>query len=306
MKKNTFFLIFSILSFNFLFSQSIATYDIVFESIWDSATNDPVNGCSTINLPSNAHWSSLVGATHATNNTFLEIGQMATAGIESVAETGAYNIFQTEVSSNLDANQFINAGGLNTAKGTITISNLQVNENYPLLTLISMIAPTPDWFITLNSFNLRNGDTWVTSASIDLFPYNAGTEEGSEYSTTNPDTTPKNIISSLINTTPFNDKKIGTITITLNSVLNNVEFNLNDIEIYPNPAKDNIAIATPKHIELKTVEIYNVIGTLNKNIIIRENKLPLKIDVSNLNTGIYLVKLNTKNNKSLTKKLIIN
>ncbi|APY11872.1 hypothetical protein BWZ22_11790 [Seonamhaeicola sp. S2-3] len=306
MKKITLVLIFSALSFNFLFSQSVASYDIVFESIWDSVTNDPIHGCSTINLPNNAHWSTLVGATHATNNTFLEIGQIATAGVESVAETGDYTSFETEVTLNPNADQFINGGDLNAAKGTVTINNLQVNENYPLLTLISMIAPTPDWFITLNSFDLRNGGTWVTSASIDLFPYDAGTEEGSGYSTTNPDTTPKNVITGLINTTPFNNKKIGSITITLKSVLNNVEFNLNDAEIYPNPAQDNITVTTPKHIKLKTIEIYNVIGNLNKNIIIKESQHPLKINVSNLNTGFYLVKLNTKDNKSLTKKLIIN
>lgn len=306
MKKITLVLIFSALSFNFLFSQSVASYDIVFESIWDSTTNDPINGCSTINLPNNAHWSSLVGATHATNNTFLDIGQIATAGIEAIAETGAYETFETEVTANPDANQFINAGGLNTAKGTITISNLQVNENYPLLTLISMIAPTPDWFITLNSFDLRNGGTWVNSASINLFPYDAGTEEGSEYSTTNPDTTPKTVITSLVNTTPFNDKKIGTITITLKSVLNNVKFNLNDAEIYPNPAQDNITVSTSKHIELKTIEIYNAIGNLNKNIVIKESQHPLKINVSNLKTGVYIVRINTKDHKSLTKKLVIN
>ncbi|WP_299550176.1 spondin domain-containing protein [Seonamhaeicola sp.] len=305
MKKITSLFILTILCSPLLFSQSVATYDIVFESIWDSTTNDPTNGCSTIDLPGGAHWSSLVGATHATANTFLEMGQAATPGIESVAETGAYGTFQTEVTSNADADQFINGGGLGSGKGTISISDLQVSENYPLLTLASMIAPSPDWFIAINSYDLRNGGSWVNSVTIDLFPYDAGTEDGTGYSLSNPATTPQGVITSRSNTTPFNEKKIGTITITLKSVLNTIDSRLGQLSFYPNPARDHIIISNSKNIQLRTIEIYNAIGKRSKIFPVRNNVSDFQLDISSLNSGIYLLKINAINDESLTKKLII-
>ncbi|WP_406684161.1 spondin domain-containing protein [Seonamhaeicola sp. MEBiC1930] len=305
MKKSTSFLIFAILVSNFLFCQSIATYDIVFESIWDSELNDPTNGCSTIDLPASAHWSDLVGATHTTANTFFEIGEMASSGIESVAETGATSTFQGEINSSSDANQFINAGGLGSAKGTITISNLEVNENYPLLTLASMIAPSPDWFIGINSFNLRNGGSWINSATIDLYPYDAGTEDGSSYSLSNASTIPQGVIFNRSNTTPFNEKKIGTISISLKQVLNTTENNLKGVSLYPNPSDDYIIISTGNNVELIKFEIFNALGKSVKLFFIDKNKFNNKLDLTSINSGFYLVKITTKDNKNYTNRLII-
>ena len=50
-----------------------------------------------------------------------------------------------------------------------------------------MIAPSSDWFIGLNSFDLQNGSgEWITSASIDLNSYDAGTESGSDFALSGP------------------------------------------------------------------------------------------------------------------------
>ncbi|TWO34337.1 T9SS type A sorting domain-containing protein [Seonamhaeicola sediminis] len=304
MGKTTLFFVTVLFISSQILSQSIANYDIVFESDWDSETNDPLNGCSTVSLPSNAHWSPLVGATHATTNTFLEMGQMASAGVELVAETGTFSTFQTEITSNPDANQFINGGDLASAKGTISVNNLEVNENYPLLTLASMIAPTPDWFIAINSYNLRNGSSWVTSATIDLFPYDAGTEDGSGYSLSNPETNPRGVITSRSNMTPFNEKKIGTITITLKQVLNTSNNELNNISFYPNPANHLVSISNPQNIELKSIEIYSVLGKLSKTFYMEYQKA-LDLDLSDLKSGIYLIKFNEVNGFSRIQKLII-
>ncbi|MGA1226874.1 MAG: T9SS type A sorting domain-containing protein [Tamlana sp.] len=48
------------------FSQSVATYDIVFESYWNALDHST--------LPQSSHWSSLVGANHNSNVTFMELG----------------------------------------------------------------------------------------------------------------------------------------------------------------------------------------------------------------------------------------
>src|SRR6056300_679745 len=160
MKKITILLCLSaILATHLAPSQSIAVYDIVFESVWESVEDNPTDGISTIDLPSSAHWSPLALVTHKTANTFMMMGTQASPGIESIAETGATSIFENEVNSNTDANQIIVGGGLNSAKGTIAINNVEVSEDFPLITLASMIAPSPDWFIAVYRENLRSGSS---------------------------------------------------------------------------------------------------------------------------------------------------
>lgn len=295
------------------FSQSTANYNIVFESFWESETDNPTNGISTIDLPGSAHWSPLVGATHKTENTFLMMNATASAGIESVAETGNTDTFQTEVTSNNDANQYLLGSGLDSAKGTISINNVDVSEDFPLITLASMIAPSPDWFIAVNGLNLRSGNSsinngWKETFTIDLFPYDAGTEDGNTYTLSNPATNPQGVITSLSNISPFNTNRIGTLTFTYNSsTLSTNQINaIESINIFPNPTKDKITISNTLNIDLKAIEIYNVLGHLVKGISINKSINKLEIDLSTLNKGIYLLHLKATNGHAKTEKLILN
>ena len=54
-----------------------------------------------------------------------------------------------------------------------------------------MIAPSPDWFIGVHDLPLFDDGQWVEDLSVDLFPYDAGTEDGTGYSTGNPASNPK-------------------------------------------------------------------------------------------------------------------
>lgn len=313
MKNMTTLFVFALFITSASFSQSTANYTIVFESVWESVTDNPTNGQSTIDLPSNAHWSPLVGATHKTANTFLMMGAAASPGIESVAETGATNTFQTEINNNADADKFINGSGLGAGKGTITINSLDVSEDFPLVTLASMIAPSPDWFIAVNSINLRSGNNsinngWKGTFTINLFPYDAGTEDGSTYELGNPESNPIGVITSRSNTTPFNEKKIGTLTFTYNSSTLSIktENMIDAVKIFPNPTKGDITVSNIQNIELNSIAIYNVLGSLVKQIEVKKRIPQLHISLTSLNKGIYLLNLKTLNGVSKSKKLVIN
>lgn len=315
MKKITssLFILFTCFCLHIVFGQSTATYNIEFESIWESVADNPTTGQSTIDLPGNAHWSDLVITTHKTANTFLMMGAAASLGIESIAETGATATFKTEVNSNTDADQFIDdAGGLGQAKGTITRNGVKVSENFPLVSLASMIAPSPDWFIGINGLTLRSGNNavnngWKGTFIVDVFPYDAGTKDGNGYSLDNPATNPLGVISSRSNTTPFNANKIGTVTFTyVSSVLSSSDIEIiENTKIYPNPTKGKITISNIKNIDLISVKVYNVLGKLVRDIPIEKGLSKLDIDLSNLNKGVYLLSLKSAD-KNTTKKLIIN
>ncbi|TGV04550.1 T9SS type A sorting domain-containing protein [Flavivirga rizhaonensis] len=310
--KNFTFLFVSFISIT-SFSQSTANYTVVFESIWESVADNPTEGQSTIDLPGSAHWSPLVVATHKTANTFLMMGAAASPGIESVAETGGTSTFESEVNNNADADKFIDGGGLSSAKGTITINSLDVNEDFSLVTLASMIAPSPDWFIAVNGINLRSGNNninngWKDTFSIDLFPYDAGTEDGSGYSLDNVDSNPIGVITSRSNTTPFNEKKIGTLTFTYNSsTLSTRTVNKIDaVKIFPNPTNGRITLSNIQDIELNSIKVYNVLGKLVKQIEIAKGLSKLSTNLGNLNKGIYLLNLEAIDGTNRSQKLVIN
>ena len=157
MKKNTLLSIITILIGAITYGQSTATYTVVFDSNWSqSAHPDP-----TGSLPGNAHWSKLVGATHNDGVTFLEMGSPATPGVKNVAEYGSNTVFFAEINAAITANtanNLIEGPALGTALGDMTISNLETTEEFPLLTLVTMIAPSPDWIVAISNVSLLDDE----------------------------------------------------------------------------------------------------------------------------------------------------
>ncbi|AUP78081.1 spondin domain-containing protein [Flavivirga eckloniae] len=295
------------------FSQSTANYTVEFASIWEEVSTNPTDGQSTINLPNSAHWSPLALVTHQTADTFFKVGAAASPGIEDIAETGGTNIFQNEVNTNADADKVVVGSGLGSAKGSIVINSLDVSENYPLVTLASMIAPSPDWFIGINGISLRSGNNsvnngWKDTFTIDLYPYDAGTEDGNLYSGSNPDSNPIGVIASRSNVTPFNDKKIGTLTFTYNSSTLSAETanTVDSIKIFPNPTHGHITVSNIQNIELSSVKVYNVLGRLVKQIKVIKDVSKLHANLTDLSKGIYLLNLKTIDGKNKSEKLVIN
>ncbi|OIQ29730.1 MAG: hypothetical protein BM564_05870 [Bacteroidetes bacterium MedPE-SWsnd-G2] len=283
-------------------SQSSAIYDISFQSSWNSTDHGTV--------PGNAHWSNLVGATHNASIRLLEMGQLASPGIKSVAEAGVNTNLFNEVSdyiSDGDADQWLQQGfSPFAAISSATLEDVTVSEDFPLLSLVSMIAPSPDWIIAINSFNLRDGDSWKDNISIDLFAYDAGTDSGTDYTSSNLITDPFEPISSLINVAPFGSEKMGTLTITL--VSTTLGINQSDVEqtlIYPNPAKNELAITAHQANPIENIALYDVLGKkiLQKN----SNSTSIsnvELDISNLNQGIYILKVDFTNGNSINRKII--
>lgn len=188
-------------------------YTITFQSTWSDSTHPYVG------FPANAHWSALVGATHNADVTFWEVGQLASAGIEDVAERGFNGMFQGEVNAAItagDADQWIRQGFAPFAAISSASVEIVVQDDFPLLTLATMIAPSPDWFSGVSSLSLQDGNgDWIDDVVIDVYAYDAGTEEGTEYSADNPATDPVQVISDRTNVSPFSAERVGTLTIDL-------------------------------------------------------------------------------------------
>jgi hypothetical protein len=155
-------------------------YNVTFTATWSAETHPD-------DFPSNPHFSGLIGASHNDEVTFWEIGGIASPGIKNMAETGGKNPLTLEIGEAIlekTAMELVSGGGIGTSPGSVSV-NIHVSEEYPLVTLVSMIAPSPDWFVGVDSLNLYEDGAFVDEKTIVLYAYDAGTDSGTSY--TSPD-----------------------------------------------------------------------------------------------------------------------
>lgn len=192
-------------------AQDTATYSVTFTGNWTDASTTP-----TGDLPGSAHFTTLIGAIHNSNVTFWEPGGTATAGVESMAEIGGTSTLRSEIQASPHHHAVIQQSVSFGGTGTATF-NITVPEDHPLITLSSMIGPSPDWFVGISGRSLRDGDEWRTSLTIPLYPYDAGTEDGDTFSLNNPDTDPQETITSLRGVAPFTNERMARLSFTLDT-----------------------------------------------------------------------------------------
>lgn len=282
-----------------LLAQTAAEYTITFTSNWSQQAHPHSSG----SLPGGAHWSRLVGATHNDQGLFLEMGQLASQGIENIAETGSNTVFFQEVDDAITAgwaDRAINGPDLDSSLGQIQITELVVSPDFPMLTLASMIAPSPDWMIAVSGLSLQDeqGD-WLEEVQMDLYAYDAGTDSGPDYTSPNMDTDPAEPISSLQAVTPFSNEIIGTLRVELTNILN-VESNLlENVRIAPNPVTDRLSIQGGNWQKL---ELYNSLGSMITTVQTKDQQANIQMD--NYPAGLYLLRLIGPNNQVSTHKII--
>jgi len=185
-----------------------ATYEASFEGEWTTAVTPG-------GIPGNAHFTTLIGAVHNSQVTFWSSDGTASSGIKGMAELGSTGALSSEISAagaNVRARLLKGVAFGPTPSATFEFT---VTTDHPLVTLTSMVAPSPDWFIGISGLSLRGSDGWLESTTVDLYPYDAGTEDGSEFSLNNPATSPQGTITSLRGVGKFTSEPIATLTFTL-------------------------------------------------------------------------------------------
>jgi len=186
------------------------TYRLDFAGAWSAATHPGA-------FPGSAHFTELVGATHSDAVSFWELGALASPGIERMAELGSTGTLLNEVQT---------AISLGTATASIlgpdlfglpnsTFVSFEVSVSHPLITLVTMIAPSPDWFVGVSGLSLRENDQWLGRIVVDLQAYDAGTEEGMGFSLSNPATSPQEPITKITTGPLAGLPSLGTFTLTI-------------------------------------------------------------------------------------------
>jgi hypothetical protein len=153
-----------------------ARYRVTFEATWDAATHP-------MDFPPNPHFSGLIGGTHRGTVSFWQEGGLATEGIRLMAERGRQSPLDIEVDAALRAGhaQHLLVGSDVPSSPGSTSLEFMVSVDYPLVTLVTMVAPSPDWFVGVSGLSLRESGDWVASRTVELTPWDAGTDSGVSY-----------------------------------------------------------------------------------------------------------------------------
>jgi hypothetical protein len=72
--------------------------------------------------------------------------------------------------------------------------DFEIGVDRPLVTLVTMVAPSPDWFVGVHDLSLLEGGDWVAEKVVPLFPYDAGTDDGPTYDSPDRDTQPRGTV----------------------------------------------------------------------------------------------------------------
>lgn len=190
----------------------VVEYEVTFDATWSQATHPQ-------NFPPGPHFSGLIGGTHNAAVTFWQEGELATTGIENMAELGSKTALTNELNAAIgagDAFSVLSGGGISPSPGSVTLT-FQISDTHQLVTLVSMLAPSPDWFVGVAGLDLRDGNgNWRNTIVVDLDPYDAGTDSGTTFTSANADTQPPDPITNIGNSFPFTGTPpVGTFTFQL-------------------------------------------------------------------------------------------
>jgi hypothetical protein len=162
-----------------------AQYQVRFDGTW-SSTSHPFD------WPPNPHFSSLIGGTHDASVHFWQPGALASQGIKDMAERGLTAPLATEVQAAIGAGHagvVIQGGGVAVSPGVANAS-FSISQAFSRVSLVTMVAPSPDWFVGVESLRLFVDGEWVERITVPLYAWDAGTDCGTSYTAANCVSTP--------------------------------------------------------------------------------------------------------------------
>lgn len=179
-------------------------YDVRFESDWSSATHPT-------DYPSNAHFSPMIGVSHTVNTSIFTVGLSATDGVKNLAETGNTDEIENDITKLINGgtalDQFkgesFDSPGNNTAQ-------IGVRAGHHFVTVMSMIAPSPDWYVaaTTSLIDPTDGE-FYDMVTVHAMTFDAGTDAGNTFVSADTPVEPRDVVT-ILNEGPLTE---GTDTI---------------------------------------------------------------------------------------------
>ena len=157
-------------------SKDAAIYELTFQGTWTAATHPvdyPKGG--TLSL-SGAHFSGLIGAPHSAKYHLFKEGALATPGLELVSHKGSKSPLDDELRAAAaagNAGTFFDTGVFLDVTSPKSVT-FEVSDKFPLVSVVAMIAPSPDWFVGVSGVDLRENGKWVETRTVQAYAWDSG------------------------------------------------------------------------------------------------------------------------------------
>ena len=181
-----------------------ATYELYFDATWSAETHPA-------DYDPDAHFSPFIAYGHTDSPDALIFSEKALAspGIELMAETGETNLLITEILEIImagNAADYIQGARIDSPGTNSGLFGFSQERSW--VTFVSMIAPSPDWFVAASADLFQDGQ-WVEELTLELVSYDSGTDSGETLTAPNADTQPPEAITRM----PDNLQNMGTLTL---------------------------------------------------------------------------------------------
>jgi hypothetical protein len=166
-------------------------YHVVFTPLWTKASFPfEYPDTSLIHKP---HFSGLIGTAHnASYHVFTE-GQPPTPGLERLSEEGKHDPLDAEIKAAIAAGNALALTESDPLKDftQTAAADVTVDDAHAMVSLVAMIAPSPDWFAGVSDVDLKENGAWVASKTLDVSAWDSGGDDGTTYLADDKDTNPK-------------------------------------------------------------------------------------------------------------------
>jgi hypothetical protein len=163
-----------------------AEYAVIIKSTWTKTTHP-------FEYPSGAHFSGMIGASHNSRYSIFAVGRRPTPGLERLSEEGKHGPLDTEIRTAIDqgnALELFESGGLKNWRDSM-VATVRVDPAHPLVSVVNMVAPSPDWFTGASSVDLIENGAWVARRTLTMPAYDSGGDDGRTYKAPDRDANPK-------------------------------------------------------------------------------------------------------------------
>jgi len=168
-----------------------AEYTVVLKSKW-TPTNHPFE-YPKANPLTGPHFSGLIGASHNETYSIFQEGALPTPGLERLSEEGKHTPLDEEIKAAIasdKAGMLYETGALRDFSDSL-VTTVRVDDAHPLISLVAMVAPSPDWFTGVANVNLMENGAWAASRTLDLIAFDSGGDDGTTYKAADKDNNPK-------------------------------------------------------------------------------------------------------------------
>ena len=150
------------------------------------------------NFPGNPHFSPVNFAVHTSEYNLFNKFSFSTPGMKNVAETGNPRDMQAELQQVANLGVIKEFGRTSPFDGLEEVSfELTATKTHYHISMVSMIAPSPDWIVGINKLSLKANGYFIDKLEVPLFALDAGTDSGEDYTSRNKQTVPAQPITKL-------------------------------------------------------------------------------------------------------------